>query len=67
MYKKFAVLPSGKHAVDARGVLRYGFIAHTLTHFARHVAYHVLPVGAAAFIHVGRAVSVIYAIELIHI
>ena len=67
MYKKFAVLPSGKHAVDACGVLRYGFISHTLTHLARHIAYHVLPVGAAAFIHVGRAVSVIYAIELIHI
>ena len=67
MYKKFAVLPSGKHAVDACGVLRYGFISHTLTHLARHIAYHVLPVGAAAFIHIGRAVSVIYAIELIHI
>ena len=67
VHQKPVVLPSGKHAVDARGVLRYGFIAHALAHLARHVAYHVLPVGASAFIHVGRAVGVIYAQKAVHV
>ena len=67
MNKKLCIFASGEYAVDACRVLRHCLIAHTLAHLARHVAYHILSVWAAAFIHIGRAVGVIYPVEFIYI